>query len=1007
MSATAFRSRTTPRHAWSLTAARVKHCLAVTSLVWTVSPCVLAMMVAQNTRLKICSPLLSSSSKLSLKLIMPWTKEQTTLWPPCTQDKRFIRSHTGGSWLYLPRSVSSWPGVLPCCPAAPKERDGIENCQESCCDVKQQTPAQYGACAGSSATSHHKDRPTLSSTAQHQVHSGSRPGGPTCCHEGPSMEPMRTTLDREQGLSTHEHIVLSITGMTCTGCETKLHRTLGTFPSIKNLKTSLVLSRAEFDLEKRSLVDVMRHVERTTEFKCERVKKGASVDVIVPGGASAFMGERWPKGVTDMALVNDTTVNISYDPQLVGARDLAERGWGVPVELAPPQPDASLSNGSRHVKHIGLMTLASILLTIPVLVLAWAPLHGHEIAYESGSLALATLVQFLVAGPFYPKALKALVFSRVIEMDLLIVLSTSAAYVFSVVSFAFLVTGEPLSTGSFFETSTLLVTLIMVGRYVAALARQKAVESISIRSLQVNTAILVDFHGDHGREIDTRLLQLGDIFKVMPESRIPTDGTTLAGTSEVDGSMVTGESRPVVKSPGSPVIAGTSNGLSPLLVRVTRNPGDNTIDTIAAMVDEAKLSKPTMQRLADRVASYFVPVISLLMIITFAIWIAVGIRVRGVSAREAIIEAVTYAITVLIVCCPCAIGLAVPMVVVITTGVGAEHGVIFKSAESIEVAYQAKYVILDRTGTLTEGKLSVVYYDGTDGELVNMSLLLELLESTKHPVSLAVATFLKDKGVLSSTVQDIRSLPGKGVQGLGLDGQILQAGNVRWLDVESDLRVQMPQEAGHTVFCFTIDGKLAAVFGLQDTLRKETATTIQSLQNRNVAVHVLSGDDDGPVWAVTDQLGIPCSNVRSRCTPADKKSYVEDILSRSPESVVIFCGDGTNDAVALAQATVGIAISRSLNSTAELAESAADIVLMRPDLKGILTVMDLSRKSVHRIIFNFTWSFAYNLFAVLLAAGAFMSLNNARIPPEFAGLGELVSVLPVILAALLLKRARF
>ncbi|KAK4667778.1 uncharacterized protein QC764_0109650 [Podospora pseudoanserina] len=331
------------------------------------------------------------------------------------------------------------------------------------------------------------------------------------------------------------------------------------------------------------------------------------------------------------------------------------------------------------------MTLASILLTITVLVLAWAPLHGHEIAYKSGSLALATLVQFLVAGPFYPKALKALVFSRVIEMDLLIVLSPSAAYVFSVVSFAFLVTGEPLSTGNFFQTSTLLVTLIMsVAMWRPWLVRKP-----------FNTAILVDFHGDHGREIDTRLLQLGDIFKVMPESRIPTDGTTLAGTSEMDESMVTGESRPVVKSPGSP------QRIISTVRPCTRIPGDNTIDTTAAMVDGAKLSKPTMQRLTDRVASYFVPVISLLMIITFAIWIAVGIRVRGVSAREAIIEAVTYAITVLIVCCPCAISLAVPMVVVIATGVGAEHGVVFKSAESIEVAYQAKYVILDKTGTLT------------------------------------------------------------------------------------------------------------------------------------------------------------------------------------------------------------------------------------------------------------------------------------------------------------------
>ncbi|KAK0747305.1 E1-E2 ATPase-domain-containing protein [Apiosordaria backusii] len=920
------------------------------------------------------------NSPPSLKLVMSWTQEQGTLQLPHTQDQRLSMEKV--DTCCPDRCCETKPRPTQPGTSRPIQEQLGSGCQNSCCDQSQPVASRIvqrqapSCCSPGTSCGSESLGPVTACAAENA----------NCCGKEPPPDSM--TSDLEQGLSSSEHIVLSITGMTCTGCETKLHRTLGTLAGIKNLKTSLVLSRAEFDLENGSLADVTKHVERTTEFKCQRVKKGASVDAIVSGGAARLTGEQWPKGVTDIALINDTTVNISYDPQLVGARDLVERGWD-------------------HVKHIGLMMLLSIILTIPVLVLAWAPLHGNEIAYESAALALATLVQVLVAGPFYPKALKALVFSRVIEMDLLIVLSTSAAYIFSVVSFACLVAGQPLSTGSFFETSTLLVTLIMVGRYVAALARQKAVESISIRSLQVNTAILVHANGDNGKEIDARLLQLGDTFRVMPESRIPTDGIVISGTSEVDESMITGESRPAEKSKGAVVIAGTINGSSTLLVRVTRIPGDNTIDTIAAMVDQAKLSKPKMQHLADRVASCFVPVITVLMAITFITWIAVGIRVRGEPAREAAIEAVTYAITVLIVCCPCAIGLAVPMVIVIATGVGAEHGVIFKSAESIEVAYKANHVILDKTGTLTEGALSVVHYEQIDDEPANMSLLLELVEDIKHPVSVAVAAFLKDKGIVtSSKVNDIKSLPGKGVQGFTSTGQILRAGNSRWLDVKSEPCIQRLQAAGHTVICFEIDNTLAAVFGLQDTLRQETLTTVQALQDRNISVHVLSGDDDGAVRVVTEHLGIPNSNVRSRCTPADKQLYVQDILSTSPKSVVIFCGDGTNDAVALAQATVGIVINRSSDSAAEVAKSAADIVLMRPDLQGILTVIDLSRKSVHRIIFNFCWSFVYNLFAVLLAAGAFVSLNNARIPPQFAGLGELVSVLPVILAAVLLRWAK-
>lgn len=289
-------------------------------------------------------------------------------------------------------------------------------------------------------------------------------------------------------------------------------------------------------------------------------------------------------------------------------------------------------------------------------------------------------------------------------MDLLIVLSISAAFIFSVASFGYLVVGDPLSTGEFFETSTLLITLIIVGRYISALARQKAVESIPIRSLQTSTALLVDEAGKE-REIDVSLLQYGDIFKVAPDSRIPTDGTVVSGSSELDESMITGESSPIEKYAKSTVIAGSINGSGILIVRLARLSGDNTISsTIAGMVGEAKLTKPMIQDIADRVASYSVPVVAL-TIITLVIWIAIGVTVRKQSGAEAIIQAITYAITVRIVSCPCAIGLAVPMVIVIASGVAAERGVIFKSAETIEVAYKTSHVVFDKTGTLTtQGK---------------------------------------------------------------------------------------------------------------------------------------------------------------------------------------------------------------------------------------------------------------------------------------------------------------
>ncbi|KAE8406855.1 E1-E2 ATPase-domain-containing protein, partial [Aspergillus pseudonomiae] len=819
--------------------------------------------------------------------------------------------------------------------------------------------------------------------------------------------PAAATPDLEKRMTGQEHVVLSISGMTCTGCETKLTRTLGTLQSVQNLKSSLVLSRAEFDLDVgiQSLDDVLKYLERTTEFKYERVTdRGSRVDVITPN-APEFMKQDWPRGVTEMTLIDDGSINVTFDAKITGARDLVEHGWGRPLSLAVPLPDPTLQAGIKHVRHMGYMTILSIILTVPVLVMAWAPLPERETAYSSASLALATVVQVVIAGPFYPKALKALVFSRIIEMDLLIVLSTSAAYIFSVVSFGYSIAGQRLSTGEFFETSTLLVTLIMVGRYVAALARQKAVESISLRSLQKPTAILTDYSGSSEKEIDVRLLQYGDIFKVFPDSQIPTDGTIIGGLSEVDESMITGESIPVDKSLGSAVVAGSVNGSGTLIVKLTRLPADNTICTIAGMVDQAKVSKAKIQDIADRVASYFVPVVVALTIITFVIWIAVGITVRNQSGSRATTEAITYAITVLIVSCPCAIGLAVPMVIVISSGVAAKRGIIFKSADSIELAFKTSHVVFDKTGTLTQGKL-IVAIEHIHTMRDSMPLLLGLVGSNKHPISAAVTAHLKAQGISASTVADTKLLTGKGVEG-SAPGAILRAGNSRWLNLSSHPQVQSVLEQGYTAFCFTINDNLAAVFGLEDSLRPDALATITKLQQRGISVHLLSGDDDGAVQSVARQLGIAAENTRSRCTPASKQAYIEALLDPVDQSApkrnptTIFIGDGTNDAIALATSTIGVHMNHETGT--DVAKSAADVVLMRPSLLSILTMINISEKAVWRIKFNFGWSFVYNLFAILLGAGAFV---DARIPPEFAGLGELVSVLPVVLAAVLLKWAR-
>lgn len=805
--------------------------------------------------------------------------------------------------------------------------------------------------------------------------------------------------DVEKGPVFSEHVVLAIQGMTCTGCETKLYKSLHGLPLIGNLRVSLLLSRVEFDIDLNvgSVTDVMDHLKRTTEFNCERIAaKGQQLDVLRCKKSNNLLSQPLPRGVMDLVSLDEQTIRIRYDSEVIGARVLLEHGFSNPLQLAPPRPHPSITMGAQHMRGMGIRTLLSIALTIPVLVLAWAPLPKHPVIYGAISLALATIIQVLVAGPFYPSALKSLIFTRVMEVDLLIVLSTSTAYLFSVVSFGFLVKGSPLETGEFFETSTLLVTLIMAGRFISASARQKAVESISIRSLQPSMALLVDDAEE--KEVDARIVQYGDILKIAPDSRVPTDGTVISGTSEVDESMMTGEVRLVAKTRGSTVIAGSVNVSGTLQIRVTRLPSDNSISAIAEMVDDAKMSKPKTQELVDVVAGYFIKVVLGLTGTTFVIWIAIGIKNGKDSTSEAAIQAITYAIAVLIVSCPCALGLAVPMVIVIAGGVAADHGIIFRSGEALESARKVSHVVFDKTGTLTEGKLcvSAVQYLKKQGS--TQSLLLGLIFNTRHPVSSAIASHLKSQNITPARVEEIKTLTGKGVEGK-FNGINIQAGNSRWVGVESLPQVKSLLSRNMTVMCVVVNNDLHAIFGLEDSLRPDALATVSSLTARGITVSILSGDDEGAVQSIAATLGIPSSCAKSRYSPAEKQQYLQDILATS-SSTTIFCGDGTNDAIALAQATIGV----HMNSGTDVARSAANVLLIRPALGGILILVDLSHAAFRRIVINFAWAFVYNLFAITLAAGAFV---RARVSPQYAGLGEIVSVLPVILIALQLKWADF
>lgn len=809
--------------------------------------------------------------------------------------------------------------------------------------------------------------------------------------------------DLEKGFSQAEHVTLNVQGMTCTGCERKLYQALESISSISNIQTSLVLAQADFDLIEAAstdTTDVTKTVERITGFVCTRIiQVGKVLDIVVCGDSHDFIHRSLPCGVIDLAVLDKNTLRVTYNPRIVGARSLLADPLFLSARLAPLAAPPTLASSEAKIRQTLLRTIISTLLTVPVLILAWAPLREHYILYGAISLGLATIIQIFIAGPFYTAALRTLIYSRMVEMDLLVVLSTSAAYIYSIIAYGYQVAGKPLSTGEFFQTSTLLVTIIMIGRTLSAYAKQRAMVSISIESLQTPTALLLDIETGKEQEIDARLLQHQDLFKVLPEMSIVTDGVVMDGETEVDESLITGEATLVRKKPGMSVIAGSINYSSTLIVKLTRLPCENTIKTIGNMVNEAQLAKPKVQEIADRFAAYFVPIILVITVVVFIIRAAVGKAINGESATTACISAMTYAISTLIVSCPCAVGLAVPMVTVIVGGVGARNGLILKSAQTIECARNITHIIFDKTGTLTLGKLTVV----TEEYLLRKPdwlapVIFGLTITSKHPVSRAIAAHIETVGVRPFQVGNVVAVPGSGIEATW-NGSIVRAGNPDWLGCLDSPEVQKILQHGLSLFCVSVDGNLAAVFGLKDSLRPDAIEVIDELKKQSIDISIVSGDNQGAVQSIARQLRIPCDRIRYGQSPADKQAYVKELLTKM-DSVITFCGDGTNDAAALAQASIGV----HMNEGTEIAQSAADAVLMRPSLKGVLVMIDLSKAFYRRVVFNFTWSCVYNIVAILLAAGAF---PHTRIPPQFAGLGEIVSILPVIAVAMHLKWVKF
>ena len=798
-------------------------------------------------------------------------------------------------------------------------------------------------------------------------------------------------IEKEAGL---EHILLNVTGMDCSGCANNLTRAIRTVPGTMNVKVVFVAGTAELDLNTgvSALEEVIRSAQRATGYKLVPFSSDTqTLDVVMDASEARQFQDNLPPGVESCLKLSKTTYGINYDPCIIGARNMLAR---IDAQLAPPRGDSYLDEGKRRLIRVLTLTTLAFILTIPVVVLEWGRPSGVS---EHKALIVAvvfgTLVQAIAIPEFYIPAISSLIYNRVLEMDMLVVISITAAYVYSIIAAGLVFSGIGLETEPFFETSTLLITLILLGRLLAAWARKRAVKAVSLRSLQSSTAMLIDQPTGHAVEIDARLLQYGDKIALLPHTQIVTDADVLEGTSEVDESMLTGEAVPVFKTAGNTVVSGTVNGGGRLIARVSRLPGENTITDIANLVEQAQSSQPRIQELADKIAGYFIPVVCAAALTVFIVWVVVGLKVRNQFAGKAIGIAIGYCIAVLAISCPCALGLAVPMVLVVAGGVAARGGVIIKTADVIERGFKVTDVVFDKTGTLTEPSLEVVRdlilsLDEVD-EATMLSIVMTMVKSNKHPVSEAIANALDGREVRGTELEGLTSIPGCGVEAQW-HGKTIRAGNPKWLKISETPRVVEFAEQGFTMLCVTVDGRPTAIFGLKSQIRDGAIGVIRELHRRKLAVHIVSGDARRVVWDLAAGLDIPPENVAAERTPGQKQEYIRDLMDAG--KITLFCGDGTNDAVAVAQANVGVQIE----SSSDITRATADVILLR-NLDGVVNLLDVSQSAFRRITFNFVWSAVYNVLAILLASGA---LVKVRIPPAYAGLGEMVSVLPVIVVAM-------
>ena len=624
------------------------------------------------------------------------------------------------------------------------------------------------------------------------------------------------------------------------------------------------------------------------------------------------------------------------------------------------------------------------------------PLIPAWLSNQWFQLVLTAPVQFWCGYSFYVNSWKALK-RHAATMDTLIALGTSAAFFYSV--FTTLLPNFFINQGLmpevYYETAAIVITLILLGRLFENRARGQTSEAIrKLVGLQARDARVVR----DGQEIDIPIqeVSLNDVILVRPGEKIPVDGKVIEGASTVDEAMVTGESMPVKKQPGDEVIGATINKTGSFKFRATRIGKDMFLSQIVKLVQQAQGSKAPIQRLADQVTGWFVPAVIAVAIATFVIWF---------NVTGNLTLALVTTVGVLIIACPCALGLATPTSVMVGTGKGAENGILFKGAESLELAYKIKTLVLDKTGTLTQGKPTVTDYvtvygtaNGNELKLLRYSAAVE--RQSEHPLAEAVVNYAKQQQVDLAEAKNFEAIAGSGVQGTVSD-RLVQIGTQRWMEeLGIDTRVLQEHKAtweanSKTVVWIAVDGKVQGLIGIADALKPSSAAAVRALQRLGLEVSMLTGDNRSTALAIAREVGI--KRVFAEVRPEQKVAKVQELQAEG--KIVAMVGDGINDAPALAQADVGIAIGTGT----DVAIAASDITLISGDLQGIVTAIQLSRATMKNIRQNLFFAFIYNVAGIPIAAGVLFPIFGWLLNPIIAGGAMAFSSVSVVTNALRLR----